>query len=81
MNRRTPQKSSIKDFASVVVLRPWLHQVSVDLSKLMLEMAHINVYLYNSHQDSASYPFSSIDGRANAEADADAQCDQGLTQL
>ena len=43
-------------------------------------MATINLYLYNPHQASASYPFSIIDASFNADADigADAQCGQGL---
>ena len=43
-------------------------------------MTHINLYLYNSYQASASYPVSNIDPSVNAEADADtdAQCGQGL---
>ena len=46
-------------------------------------MIHIDLHLYNPHQASVSYPFSSIDASANADADADAaadtQCVQGLT--
>ena len=43
-------------------------------------MAHINLYLHNAYQASASYPFSNIDPSVNAEADSDAdtQCGQGL---
>ena len=40
-------------------------------------MVHINLYLYNPHQASASYPFSSIDTSVNADVDAD-RCGQGL---
>ena len=36
----------------------------------MLVMTHINLYLYNPHQASASYPFTSIDTSSNADADA-----------
>ena len=46
-------------------------------------MAHITLYLYNPHQESASYPFSSTDASVNADTDADAdaeaRCDQGFT--
>ena len=38
-------------------------------------MAHINLYLYNPHQVSASYLSASIDASVNA----DAQCGQGLS--
>ena len=43
-------------------------------------MVHINLYLYNPHQASALYPFSSIDTSVNADVntDADARCGQGL---
>ena len=44
-------------------------------------MAHINLYLCNPHQASASYPFSSIDASVNADPDADAQYGQDLTEL
>ena len=40
----------------------------------MLAMAHINLYLYNPHQASVSYPFSSTD----ADVDPDAWCGQRL---
>ena len=33
-------------------------------------MTHIDLHLYNPHQASESYPFSSIDASANADADA-----------
>ena len=39
-------------------------------------MALINLYLYNPYKVSASYSFSRFDTSVNA--DADAQCDQGL---
>ena len=32
-------------------------------------MAHIDLYLYNPHQVSASYPLPSIDASVNADAD------------
>ena len=35
-------------------------------------MAHINLYLYNPHQVSRSYPFSSIDASVNTDSDANA---------
>ena len=41
-------------------------------------MVHIYLYLYNRHQASASYPFSSIDHGVNVGAEADARCGQGL---
>ena len=39
---------------------------------LTLVMAHINLYLYNPHQVSASYHMSSIDSSVNTDADANA---------
>ena len=44
-------------------------------------MAHIDFYLFNPHQASASYPFSSIDASVDADADADPDTrgGQGLT--
>ena len=53
---------------------------ALSASALPFVMAHINLYLYNPHQASASYPVSSIDTSINTEADsdADALCDQGL---
>ena len=53
-------------------LSPWPQQASV----LTIVMTHINLYLKNSHQESASYPFSSIDASVNT--DADAQCGQAF---
>ena len=44
-------------------------------------MAHINLYLYNPHQASASYPFSRIDISINADANADALCGKGLNWM
>ena len=41
-------------------------------------MAHIDLYLYNPQQASASYPFSSIDANVN-DVNADARCGQGFT--
>ena len=38
-------------------------------------MAHINVYLYNSHQASASCLFSSIDTSVNTRTDVDTDAD------
>ena len=43
-------------------------------------MAHIDLYLYNSHQVSASYPLSNINASVNADADTDVRCGQGLIQ-
>ena len=42
---------------------------------------HIDLYLDNPHQASASYPFSSIDSSANIDAyvDTDARCGHGFT--
>ena len=51
------------------------HQTSG--SALTLVVAHIDLYLYNPHQTSASYPFSSIYAAGNADADTDTRCDQG----
>ena len=58
-------------------LRPWPHRASA----LMLLMVHINLYVFNPHQTSASYPFSSIDASVNADTDAnaDTRCGQGLS--
>ena len=52
----------------------------VSVSALTLVIAHIDLYLYNPHQASASYPLLSIDASVNADADADAECGQGLTR-
>ena len=41
-------------------------------SALTLVMAHINLYLCNPHQVSASYPFSSIDASVHIDAYANA---------
>ena len=38
---------------------------TLSASALMLVMGHINLYLYNPHQTSASYPFTSIDASIN----------------
>ena len=53
-----------------MTLDSWPHRTS---------MAHINLdlYLYNPHQASTSYQFSSIDTSVNANADALARWDQG----
>ena len=44
--------------------RPWPQWASA----VTLLMAHIDLYLYNPHQASASYPFSSIDANVNDDA-------------
>ena len=46
-------------------------------------MTHVDLDLYmdNPHQASVSYPFSSIDARVNADADAGARCGHGLIVL
>ena len=38
-------------------------------------MVHIILYLYNRHQESASYPFLSTDASVNADTDAYADAD------
>ena len=65
------------DLTSTAVLGPG----HTKRQRLTLVMAHINLYLCNPHQASASYPFSSINANVNADADADAQCGQGCTEL
>ena len=44
-------------------------------------MAHINLYLYNTHQASVSYPFTIIDASitTDADADVDTRCTQDFT--
>ena len=51
-------------------IRLWLHRASA----LTLVMAHVDLYLENPHQASASYPFSSMDASDNSET----RSDQGL---
>ena len=60
----------------VQTVKLWPHRESA----WTLVIAHINLYLYNPHLASASYPFSSIDASVNADADADARCGQGIKQ-
>ena len=61
----------------ITVFKPRLNWASA----LTLLMAHIDLDLYNANQVPASYPFSGIDARVNADAesDADAVYGQGFT--